>query len=96
MLRTPPDILITTPESLFLLLTSPGREMLKAIETVIVDPKLSDGPDDTDRVTGELDVVAALNGLVGLRGCPAARRRRSIRRGGLRSRSLCRSPASSC
>ena len=28
MLRTPPDILITTPESLFLLLTSQGRSML--------------------------------------------------------------------
>ena len=37
MLRTPPDILITTPESLFLLLTSQGRELLKGIETVIVD-----------------------------------------------------------
>src|SRR5919106_3294410 len=37
MLREPPDILITTPESLFLLLTSRGREMLKTVETVIVD-----------------------------------------------------------
>ena len=37
MLRTPPDILITTPESLFLLLTSQGREMLRSVETVIVD-----------------------------------------------------------
>jgi ATP-dependent Lhr-like helicase len=37
MLRTPPDILITTPESLFLLLTSQGREMLRGIEAVIVD-----------------------------------------------------------
>ena len=37
MLRTPPDILITTPESLFLLLTSQGREMLRGVETVIVD-----------------------------------------------------------
>ncbi|HJR44091.1 MAG TPA: DEAD/DEAH box helicase [Actinomycetota bacterium] len=33
----PPDILITTPESLFLLLTSQAREALKFIETVIVD-----------------------------------------------------------
>jgi ATP-dependent helicase Lhr and Lhr-like helicase len=30
MLRTPPDILITTPESLFLLLTSQARETLRA------------------------------------------------------------------
>jgi ATP-dependent Lhr-like helicase len=37
MLREPPDILITTPESLFLLLTSRAREMLKALETLIVD-----------------------------------------------------------
>jgi len=35
--RTPPDILITTPESLFLLLTSSARESLRGIETVIVD-----------------------------------------------------------
>jgi ATP-dependent Lhr-like helicase len=33
----PPDILITTPESLFLLLTSAAREMLRSVETVIVD-----------------------------------------------------------
>src|SRR5437660_479152 len=37
MLRNPPDILITTPESLFLLLTSQGREMLRTVETLIVD-----------------------------------------------------------
>src|SRR5262249_55482151 len=37
MLRKPPDILITTPESLFLLLTSQGREMLRGVETLIVD-----------------------------------------------------------
>ena len=33
----PPDILITTPESLFLLLTSQAREALRFVETVIVD-----------------------------------------------------------
>ena len=37
MLRTPPDILITTPESFFLLLTSRGRELLKTVQTVILD-----------------------------------------------------------
>jgi ATP-dependent Lhr-like helicase len=37
MLRTPPDILITTPESLFLLLTSQARETLRGIETVVLD-----------------------------------------------------------
>ncbi|HET9842782.1 MAG TPA: ATP-dependent helicase, partial [Nocardioides sp.] len=35
--RTPPDILITTPESLFLMLTSQARESLTRVETVIVD-----------------------------------------------------------
>ncbi len=37
MLRTPPDILITTPESLYLLLTSSQREILTSVETVIID-----------------------------------------------------------
>jgi ATP-dependent Lhr-like helicase len=37
MLRRPPDILITTPESLYLLLTSQARELLRTVETVIVD-----------------------------------------------------------
>ena len=35
--RTPTDILITTPESLFLMLTSSVREALHGIETVIID-----------------------------------------------------------
>ena len=35
--RTPPDILITTPESLFLLRTSAARDSLRGVETVIVD-----------------------------------------------------------
>lgn len=35
--KTPPDILITTPESLFLMLTSGAREGLKGIETIIID-----------------------------------------------------------
>ncbi len=37
MQRTPPDILITTPESLYLILTSQAREMLREVEWVIVD-----------------------------------------------------------
>ncbi|GGL26689.1 ATP-dependent helicase [Phycicoccus endophyticus] len=35
--RTPSDILITTPESLFLLLTSAAREALTGVETVVLD-----------------------------------------------------------
>src|SRR5205823_13078716 len=37
MLREAPDILITTPESLFLLLTSQARELLTTVDPVIVD-----------------------------------------------------------
>ncbi|MEO8907287.1 MAG: DEAD/DEAH box helicase, partial [Microbacteriaceae bacterium] len=37
LVKTPPDILITTPESLFLMLTSAARESLRGVETVIVD-----------------------------------------------------------
>ncbi|HEY3065078.1 MAG TPA: DEAD/DEAH box helicase [Methylomirabilota bacterium] len=35
--REPADILITTPESLYLLLTSTARETLRSVDTVIVD-----------------------------------------------------------
>ena len=35
--KHPPDILVTTPESLYLLLTSAAREALRGIRTVIVD-----------------------------------------------------------
>ena len=35
--RTPPDVFITTPESLFLVLTSAAREALRGVETVILD-----------------------------------------------------------
>src|SRR5436309_1977229 len=37
MLREPPDILITTPESLYLLLTSRARAHLKGVRTLILD-----------------------------------------------------------
>ena len=37
MLRSAPDILITTPESLYLMLTSKARETLTGVEAVIVD-----------------------------------------------------------
>lgn len=35
--RRPPDILITTPESLYLMLSSQARESLRYVETVIID-----------------------------------------------------------
>jgi ATP-dependent Lhr-like helicase len=37
LVRNPPDILVTTPESLYLLLTSQAREILRGVEHVIVD-----------------------------------------------------------
>ena len=37
LVRHPPDILITTPESLYLMLTSAARETLRGVEAVIVD-----------------------------------------------------------
>ncbi|MBB5640374.1 ATP-dependent Lhr-like helicase [Cryobacterium roopkundense] len=37
LVKSPPDILITTPESLFLLLTSAARESLRGVHTVIID-----------------------------------------------------------
>jgi len=37
ILRAPPEILITTPESLFLMLTSRARAVLASVEVVIVD-----------------------------------------------------------
>src|SRR5206468_6449294 len=35
--KDPPEILITTPESLYLMLTSQAREVLRGVEHVIVD-----------------------------------------------------------
>ncbi|MBX7432997.1 ATP-dependent helicase [Mycobacterium sp. Y57] len=37
LITKPPDILITTPESLFLMLTSAARDTLAGVQTVIVD-----------------------------------------------------------
>lgn len=37
MLRRPPDLLITTPESLYLMLTSQARKTLVNVDTVIID-----------------------------------------------------------
>ncbi|MGH2689780.1 MAG: DEAD/DEAH box helicase, partial [Actinomycetota bacterium] len=37
MSTSPPDVLITTPESLFLILTSSARAVLRSVDTVIVD-----------------------------------------------------------
>ena len=50
--RAPADILITTPESLFLLLTSNAHESLKSVETVIIDEIHAHGLDQARRAPG--------------------------------------------
>src|SRR5438270_13032328 len=37
LVRDPPDLLITTPESLYLMLTSQARETLRNVDAVIID-----------------------------------------------------------
>ena len=37
LIAKPPDVLITTPESLFLMLTSAAKETLRSVDTVIID-----------------------------------------------------------
>ena len=37
IMRHPPDVMITTPESLYLMLTSSAREILRTVEYVVVD-----------------------------------------------------------
>lgn len=44
-----------------------GLEELR-VDTWLVDPELTDGPDGTDKIAGELDVVGVANGLIDLAG----------------------------
>jgi ATP-dependent helicase Lhr and Lhr-like helicase len=37
LVKTPPDILVTTPESLYLLLTSQARSILTTVEAIVID-----------------------------------------------------------
>src|SRR4051812_41282184 len=64
MLREPPDVLITTPESLFLMLTSQAREILTGVQTLVLDEvhavagtkrgaHLALSAERLDRLTGE-------------------------------------------
>ena len=81
----PPDILITTPESLFLLLTSQARETLRGVETVIVD--------EIHAVAGTkrgAHLALSLERLDALRGAGAERRGHGGAGG--RSGSGCRRP----
>jgi ATP-dependent Lhr-like helicase len=64
MLRRPPHILITTPESLFILLTAEkSRAMLKTVRTVIVDEIHAVAPNKRGaHLALSLERVAALTG----------------------------------
>ena len=64
MLRRPPHILITTPESLFILLTAEkSRTMLKTVRTVIVDEIHAVAPNKRGaHLALSLERVAALTG----------------------------------
>ncbi|MBA5861984.1 MAG: DEAD/DEAH box helicase [Nitrospira sp. CR1.1] len=66
MLRRPPHILITTPESLFILLTADkSRAMLKTVRTVIVDEVHAVAPNKRGaHLALSLERVAALAGGV--------------------------------
>ena len=81
MLRKPPDILITTPESLYLMLTSRARETLADVECVIVD--------EIHAVAGSKRgshlalTLERLEELVTVRPRPTARRGRPLQRIGL-------------
>ena len=52
LIAKPPDILITTPESLFLMLTSAARETLAGVQTVIVDEVHAVAGDQARRAPG--------------------------------------------
>ena len=89
MLREHPDVLITTPESLFLLLTSQAREMLRAVRTIIVDEvhavaatkrgaHMALSLERLDRLTGKPDPAhRALGDAAAARGDRTLRRRRA-------------------
>ncbi len=51
MARRPADVIITTPESLYLLLTSAAREVLRSIDTVIVDEIHAPGREQAGRTS---------------------------------------------
>jgi ATP-dependent Lhr-like helicase len=70
--RHPPDILITTPESLYLLLTSAARDVLASVEHVIVDEIHSVA--GTKRGTHLALSLERLDRLVGQAGRPPPRR----------------------
>ena len=64
----PPDILITTPESLYLLLTSKARERLRDVDTVIIDEIHAMAPDQARQPPRPVARAARGGGAAGRRG----------------------------
>ncbi|MGB6057137.1 MAG: DEAD/DEAH box helicase, partial [Microthrixaceae bacterium] len=69
LVRNPPDILITTPESLYLMLTSAARETLLGVESVIIDEIHALAPTKRGAhmslTLERLDHLIATRGLIG-------------------------------
>ena len=93
--REPADILITTPESLYLLLTSNAREALRSVDTVIIDEihalvptkrgaHLALSLERLECLRGAGDAAAAAHRAVGH--AAAARRGRALSRRARRTR----------
>ena len=76
MKRKAPDILITTPESLYLMLTSQVREILTGVEAVIVDEIHAVAP--TKRGSHLALTLERLSELCRLRGQPRAAADRAL------------------
>ena len=70
--KDPPEILVTTPESLYLLLTSQAREVLRGVEHVIVDEVHALAP--TKRGTHLALSLERLETLITAAGHPAPQR----------------------
>ena len=70
--KDPPEILVTTPESLYLLLTSQAREVLRGVEHVIVDEVHALAP--TKRGTHLALSLERLESLITAAGNPAPQR----------------------
>ncbi len=85
MRREPPDILITTPESLYLMLSSQAREILGGVEAVIVDEIHAVAPSKRGShlalTLERLDYLAA-SAAGGAAGGPIGGRRRRPQDGG--------------
>jgi ATP-dependent Lhr-like helicase len=92
--KVPPDVFITTPESLFLVMTSAARESLRGVETVIVDEVHA--VSGTKRGAHLALTLERLDELLERPRSASACRRRSARSTRSRASSAVRARSSSC